>query len=99
MNATKIAIKSEKEFNNVFANFYMITNDFRSLICSNVIANGGYVTVSNKINPEKQRWDGALVIHFLNPPTSQEVVELIHAANHPNDFGMEDNKTLWIWWD
>lgn len=92
-------INSEKEFNDVFSNFYMTDSDFRKLICDEVISQGGHITVNNNIDPKMQRWDGLFTIHFLTAPTSQEVVKIIKAASLPNDFGMNDDKTLWFWWD
>lgn len=78
-------INSEKEFNDVFSNFYMTDSDFRKLICDEVISQGGHITVNNNINPKMQRLDGLFTIHFSTAPTSQEVVEIIKAANLPNN--------------
>lgn len=93
-------LDTEKRFRDVFVAFNSwIDGTLRDMICNSVIANGGYVSVSGDTDPVKHRWDGSMTIHFAVSPSAQEVVRFIKAAKAPNDIGMEDDKTLWIWYD
>lgn len=90
-------ISSEQEFEELFSQFSSFTNrDFRKKVCE-VIGRGGSVVV--KRNTGDNHWDGSLTILFPTPPSASEVVNTIKAAGRPDDFGMDDDKTLWLWWD
>ena len=94
-----VSISDSKKFESVFSNFDSYTNsEFRSAVCS-ILDNGGHVTVSTSVDPERNNWDGVLNIHFSNSPDAKEVVKLLRKANHPDDFNMIDSKTLHLWWD
>ena len=95
-------INDIEDFNNVFVYFARPVNaTLRTIICD-IIEKGGYTSVnssdSHPFDPEEGRWDGLLTIHFATPPSTQETVKLIKAAR-ADDFGMEDDKTLYLWWD
>lgn len=96
-------INDKEDFNNVFIYFdWMVNSKLRTIICD-IIEKGGYTSVnssdSRPFDPEEGRWDGLLAIHFATPPSAQETVKLIKAAGEVNDFGMEDDETLVLWWD
>jgi len=91
-------INDAEDFNNVFVNFdWMVNATLRTIICG-IIEKGGYALVKSSINPEESLWDGLLTIHFATPASAQKIVKLIKAAG-ADDFGMEDDKTLCLWWD
>jgi hypothetical protein len=91
-------INDTEDFNNVFVYFdWMVNSKLRTIICG-IIEKGGYALVKSSINPEESLWDGLLTIHYATPPSAQETVKLINAAG-ADEFGMEDDKTLYLWWD
>ena len=91
-------INDTEDFNNLFIYFdWMVNATLRTIICG-IIEKGGYALVESSINPEKSLWDGSLTIHFATPASAQETVKLIKAAG-ADEFGMEDDKTLYLWWD
>lgn len=93
-----LPIIDSNNFKKIFKAFPdYVTEDLLFLVC-NVIDNGGYVTVDPKIDPKKCLWDGNLTIHFPSSVSAQDVVELLTSCR-PDKFGMNDNKTLWMWWD
>lgn len=92
-------LSSEERLEEVLSNFNDFTDqDFRRKVCELVIGRGGYAKIGRHIL-ENKVWDGELELHFAEPPTAREIANIIKSANHPNDFGMEDDKTLWFWWD
>jgi len=95
-------INDTEDFNNVFVCFDWIVNaTLRTIICD-IIEKGGYTLVNSSTDPEESLWDKSLTIHYATPPSAQETVKLIKAAGGGMlavDFGMEDDKTLYLWWD
>ena len=92
-------ISSEERLEQVLSKFDSHTDaDFRQKVCVSVIRSGGRVVIG-RYDLTNKSWDGSLELQFAEPPTAREVANIIKAANCPNDFGMEDDKTLWFWWD
>jgi len=100
MKTTKYKnITTEQEFDYIFAFFSSWVNSkLKKSVCE-IIKNGGNVTINDDTDPVKGKWDGSLTINFKTPPNAQEVVQILKEANKPDDFGMTDNKTLYLWYD
>lgn len=93
----KRIISSGQEFEELFSQFGSYTDpSFRSRVCE-IIGRGGCVVVKRWTG--ENHWDGSLTIRFPVAPTAREVIKIVRDANSVDDFGMSDDKTLWLWWD
>lgn len=48
---------------------------------------------------DDNRWDGTLLIHFVEPMSAADVVNYIVNESHANEMSFDDDKTLRLWWD
>jgi len=48
---------------------------------------------------DDDRWDGTLLVHFVQPMSAADVINYIVGGTRADEISFVDNKTLRLWWD
>ena len=53
----------------------------------------------NDLRPKSSNWDGKMCIKFATEPTAMFVINYVVSWSGADEFSMDDEKTLRLWWN